>query len=209
MTLLASIGVAVVVFAAASLIFPAGFFYNEIMSAFVEGTSSGTGDDRWRLWTAAMEVFRRNPIVGAGMGNVGVRFRHLSAGRARWYVCGQSHVSLRKALHNIFLTILSEQGVVGFGIFVWLVVDFFRRNAWLRRAEASAIWAARGGSLALRPTALGLEVGMVALLLTGMLYPMLNIHWFFSMLALNLLLYQFTRPAAGARMTRSRFDSRS
>jgi O-antigen ligase len=205
MTLLAGVGVMVVVFAAASLIFPAGFFYNEIMSAFAEGTSSGTGDDRWQLWTAAMEVFRRNPIVGAGMGNVGAYASGIyQPGELGGMYAINPMFLYGKALHNIFLTILSEQGIIGFGVFIWLVIDFFRRNAWLRSEHAAVIWSSRGGTLALRPTALGLEVGMVALLLTGMLYPMLNIHWFFSMIALNLLLSQLTRSPRGALSGRAR-----
>ena len=49
-----------------------------------------------------------------------------------------------------------------------------------------------GGTMKLKPLALGLEAAMVGFLLDALIYSMMVIHWFYTMLALNLLLHALT-----------------
>jgi hypothetical protein len=71
-TLVAGIAAAAIVIVAASMLFEEGFFWNEMMSVFEEGTAEGTGEDRWELWMAAVKVFQAQPIFGTGPRNWGV-----------------------------------------------------------------------------------------------------------------------------------------
>jgi O-antigen ligase len=197
LTLMAGVGMAVVVVLAAVLIFPAGFFYNEIMSSFTEGTTSGTGSDRWVLWQVGWEVFKEHPIFGVGIGNVGAYgstiFQPGELGADYYFNPGLLY---GKALHNVYVTTLSEQGIFGSVAFLWVLFDFWRRNRVLRSGKFDALWRSMGGELSLKQVALGLELGMVSVMITALLYPMLNIHFWFTLLTLNLLLHRLVTAEA-------------
>ncbi len=68
--------------------------------------SSGNLNDRRVIWEAGLETFRQRPILGVGAGAFSTSV-HNSTGIA--YVA-----------HNTFLSILVEQGLIGFGIFLAL-----------------------------------------------------------------------------------------
>jgi O-antigen ligase len=206
LTLMAGVGMAAVVVLAAVLIFPAGFFYNEIMSAFAEGTTQGTGSDRMVLWGVGWEVFKTHPLFGVGIGNVGAygstMYQPGELGADYFFNPGLLY---GKALHNIYVTTIAEQGIFGAVTFLWVLVDFFRRNRALRSGRFDADWYALGGELSLKQVASGLELGMVSVLITALLYPMLNIHFWFTLLTLNLTLHRIvTMAATDARAPGSR-----
>lgn len=185
-------GVAVLVIAANTL-FPSGFFWKEISSAFTEGNTEGTGEDRWELWTAAFQVFELYPVVGAGAENVGYAARRaFESGQITgtgFYAENPRRIGGR-ALHNTPLQILSENGLVGFVCFLMMMVDFWRKNAKLRSPPFEQRWqAASGGEFALKPVAIGLEGGMLAYLLTSLFYNQLYMSIVWTLLVLNLLLY--------------------
>ena len=168
-------------------------FWDEMKSAFTEGTSSGTGNDRWILWTAAWEVFKENPIFGVGPRNFGpFAAQYFNVGDLPEGGYGYTHnprMLYNRSLHNIFVQMLCEQGIAGVSAFLWILIDFWRRNVKLRSKEAQRRWKLLGGTLEVRSLALGLEAGMVGFLLPGMFYGLMPMHWFYTLLALNLVLY--------------------
>jgi O-antigen ligase len=78
------------------------------LSTIPEELSQGTLDERRVIWDAGKEVFRVHPFQGVGagafMGSVG---RTLG---------GEPRVA-----HNTFLSVLVEEGVIGFGLFCALI----------------------------------------------------------------------------------------
>jgi hypothetical protein len=197
------------VIAAASLLH-GGAYWAELESSFTQGTSEGTGGERWVMWTAAFRVFLQHPVFGVGPSNWGVfasEFFHpgdlpdpfaLNPGR----LYGRN-------THNYHVQVLAEQGVVGMLAYLWMFVDFWRRNAVLRTAAAAQRWKALGGSLHLRPVALGLEAALVGWIAAAGVYAVGGSHLLFSIIALNLLLHSLvTRssktPISGARPTSGR-----
>jgi O-antigen ligase len=178
-----------VMMGAATLLFGDGVFIAEIRSIFEEGTTEGTGEDRWILWGAAWQVFLDRPVFGAGVRNWGA----VAAGLFQQGELGGMYANpgalYNMALHNLYMTTLSELGLVGTFALVWLIVDYFRRNAALRTPEAQRAWAENGGTVNLRAVSLGLEAAMIGFLLNAGLYSMMVIHWFYTMIALNLVLH--------------------
>jgi O-antigen ligase len=183
---LAAVGLIVVT---ANMLHP-GQFWAEIQSTFTEGTSEGTGEDRWELWKAGFKVFQQRPIVGVGMRNFGP----FAAGFFKPGDMGGMYernpgILYNRSLHSVYVQFLSETGVVGTAFFFWMLVHFWRRNVVLRTPEAETRWRELGGRLRLKTVALGLEASMAGFLVTAIMYPMLNVHWFFTTVALNLTLH--------------------
>lgn len=203
-TLLAGVGGALIMVVAASLLFDDGFFWAEIMSSFSEGTSEGTGEDRWILWSAAWRVFLERPILGAGPRNWGPLASVLFQPGELESMYANPGALYDMSLHNLYMTTLSELGAVGIGVLAWILIDFWKRNAALRTEAAQQRWRELGGRLQLRPIAFGLEGSMVAFLANAALYSMMGIHWFFTMLAINVLLHALVVRNKPPRPTRRR-----
>ena len=66
---------------------------------------------RLDLWDHSLELFKKNPIIGIGFGG----FRFTMPEGVRW-----------TDTHNYYLKMLSEQGIVGFGLFLIVLCAGFR-----------------------------------------------------------------------------------
>jgi hypothetical protein len=198
-TALAGVVGGIAVMVGASLFFDAGFFWAEMASAFSEGNTEGTGGERWKLWMAAIEVWKLHPILGVGGGNFG-------AFAASYFRPGElagfdnPNVLYGFNLHSAYFQILSEFGLVGMFAFGWALVDFQRKNALLRRDAARQTWhVGTGGKLDLKFIALALESANIANLLAGVFYASLFMPWFWTIFAANRMLWAVTKPTARRR----------
>jgi O-antigen ligase len=205
-TLGAGVTAAVLIAATAAVLY-GDAFWSEINSAFSEGASEGTGNDRWVLWGAAWQVFLENPIFGTGPNNWGIfASSHFAPGElARRY--GDNPGTLyNRSLHNLYMQTLAELGITGAAALVWILVDFWKRNIRLRTEAAGIRWRMLGGTMDLRSMALALELAMVAFLAVAAVYSTAGKHWFFTIQGLNLLLYHWAvkeRPPARPVVTSS------
>jgi len=75
------------------------------------------------LWALALDIFQSNPLVGVGFANFVVYSDAISA--APWF--GLFHV------HNIYLQLLAETGVVGFALMTGLLGTALVCSWWLYR----------------------------------------------------------------------------
>ena len=178
-------------FITTNVIYHGGEFWARLATITSEGTQAGTGADRWDLWRLGWRVFTERPIFGVGAGNFGAyTLYHIPAddllGRYalnRWFLYG-------RVLHNVHLEILVEFGLVGVVTYLWMLVDFWKRNAALRSQPFTSAWArAMRGRFDLRSLSLGLEAAMIAFLITGFFYDQLFVHWLYSLLTMNALLH--------------------
>lgn len=87
--------------------------------------SSGTLNDRKVIWEAGVDVFRQNPIIGVGAGAFRAVVRNAT---------GVSYVA-----HNTFLSILVEQGLIGFSLFFVLLLYSIRSCLRMPRFERT-LW---------------------------------------------------------------------
>jgi O-antigen ligase len=191
----AVVGGGVLVLVLASVLYPETDYWARIMSSFEEGTQSGTGGHRWHLWNAAFNVFLENPLLGAGGFNFGLYVVE-NFGYESVYGYDSAAKLWNRNVHNIYMQILSELGLVGTLAFLWMTVDFFRWNRRLRAPQFVAAWRnASGGRWDLRSLSYALELGMVAYLAGGFFYGLVMYHWQYSLIAANLMLYGITRRA--------------
>lgn len=80
-----------------------------------DGALDHSAELRLELWTDAMELFKSNPLLGTGF---------------------DSYAYMRRVhnyadTHNIYLKVLVETGVIGLGLFLWLLAKTYRTGYWL------------------------------------------------------------------------------
>lgn len=181
-----------------AVLHPGGGMATEIRSVFTEGKDEGTGQDRWELWTAAIKVWKSHPLIGVGPRQTGAIASHMTRdgemeltghyGEEPWRLHS-------RAIHNSWVQLLAEFGVIGTGFMLWLFVDFWRRNARLRQQDAIRHWARlTKGRFRLDLLALGLEGAMVGIIATGMFYNFLFSEWLYAAMILNVTLHLVAVP---------------
>lgn len=201
----AMVGGALVVALAASTLFDGSSFWDEIRSSFEEGADEGTGGQRMAMWTAAVRVWMQHPFLGVGPSNFGVfASTYFRQGEIPFFENPLMFYGFN--LHNAYVQVLAEFGLVGMFAFIWMHVDFFRKNWALHARDAQAAWAATraGRQFELRYLALALEAGMLAIMLANVLYASLFESWLFTAFAANRMLWSVTRPTKASPPRRKR-----
>lgn len=165
-------------------------FWDEMSTSFDQSAGS-TGADRKTLWAAAVIVFKHYPVFGVGAENFGpAATTVLKPGDIPGAVFNDNPGMLyARALHSNYYQLLSEYGLVGVAIFGFLLYQFAQRTREIRRVGSVETWKAGGGIEDPRMLALGLEVGLVAYLVSGYFYNQLFAFWMFSFLIANALLH--------------------
>ncbi len=163
----------------------------------IQDTEGGTAEDRKVLWGAAWQIFKEHPVFGVGGDGFGpYAAGYYRPGEIAGDYAGNPLVLYDRKLHSTYLQILCERGAVGALLFLLVLADFWRRNVQLRRQRWRAAWRERGGTLDLRWIALGLESMMVGFLATGVFYNQLEVHWMYTTLIANALVWYLARPPA-------------
>ncbi len=87
-----------------------------VIFLFFVATTFGFQDEsvvvREQLQTAALSMFRGSPIIGNGLGNFLVQLPDYLVSRQIYFL---------QPVHNIYLLILSEIGIAGLALFLWIL----------------------------------------------------------------------------------------
>jgi putative inorganic carbon (hco3(-)) transporter len=164
---------------------------DEVMTSF--NANDPTGNDRKAIWAVARTVFFANPLFGAGTESFGAGALKLYQEGRLGAVAGaysENPATLYdRAIHNLYYQILSEDGLVGVTIFLFILVQFWKKCRALMDPRAVAIWKAAGGVEDIGKVALGMECGMVGFLSTGYFYNQLWDGWLWFLVFTNALMY--------------------
>jgi O-antigen ligase len=90
----------------------------ERLSTIPQEFSQGTFTGRTVIWTAAWELFRGHPILGVGANAFRLTVSRILTETIR---ADESGIPQAPAAHNTFLSVLVEQGVIGFALFCALL----------------------------------------------------------------------------------------
>jgi hypothetical protein len=98
------------------------------LSTTTEELESGTLNERRVIWKAGLEVYPRHPILGVGAGSFPIAIRPLLGGE-------------NKTAHNTYLSVLVEEGAVGFILFSLMILSvyFHARSAPLEERRFALI----------------------------------------------------------------------
>lgn len=75
------------------------------------------------IWRDTLNMWRTSPFTGVGLGLFHIRFPDFASEQLR-AIWPQASFIVNDA-HNEYIQILSETGIVGFSVFVWLLFSFF------------------------------------------------------------------------------------
>ena len=121
--------------------------------------------DSWRLenWSLGVDLFNQNPINGYGLGNVQIDFEH--------------------EIHNLYISIMAEMGIVGVIAFV-LIMGYVGvialRNIKISAALDSIYWSA---------ISRGMFIGLVTFLIYSTQHMMLRSRFLWLAIGLIVALY--------------------
>ena len=85
---------------------------------------SGSADTRTTMWGNSIPMFRDNFLVGVGLGNWTVHYATYQS----WFKPDKSLMrnQYHANAHNDYIEILCELGIIGFALFIWVIVSFLR-----------------------------------------------------------------------------------
>lgn len=90
----------------------------------------GTFHDRTYIWKAGVNVVRSHPLIGVGAG------AFPEAGRPWLRISG---LAGRYVAHNTFLSVLAEEGLIGFGVCA-LLLGTLMAYVWMMPSAERALW---------------------------------------------------------------------
>lgn len=185
---------------------PKGFFADFLtVTDELNAEKGGSSNDRRMLWSTATLLFQQSPLIGVGVGNFGPAASALPNSAFEGWNLDNPGKLWDRALHSSYYQILCEGGLIGCILYGWMLYDFLRRNRAIRTPQAIQQWRAiSGGEFDLRYLAWGLEAGMIGFLVDSVFYNQLYVHWFYTLLITNLLLYQLTRSRPAMASPRMR-----
>lgn len=108
---------------------------DRVMSMFV-GRQDSSNNFRLNVWAAVVEMIKDRPILGIGPGNDAFNAIYPLYQRPRYTAL---------SAYSIFLETAVEAGIIGFSVFIWLLVVTFHQ-AWVqiqrmrRTQESQAYW---------------------------------------------------------------------
>jgi hypothetical protein len=100
----------------------AGFDAHSTEKATLSGTidttfEPGADKDRFTMWRHTLEMIQASPFSGVGLGNWQYVYPYFDQGDVTW------KGATPQRPHNDYLWIAAETGVLGLGIFVWLMIS--------------------------------------------------------------------------------------
>jgi O-antigen ligase len=103
------------------------------------------------------------------------------------------------ALHNDYVQVMAEQGLVGLFALAAVFIYFFRYVRFLRTEAVQKAWASQaGGFIDSSNLALGLEAAMIGVMVTSVFYPQMFItYWSWSIMMMALLTVAISRRMVG------------
>lgn len=183
-----------------NVIFPDFYksYSNEMATIWEHGAEEATAKERIYLWKKAWDMFVDHPLIGVGPGCYGFRLPRYYNQEDRWDWNIGYYQTFEKAVHNIYLQIMAEMGLLGILSLLMILYYFGKRNLFAR-AFARKILKTNNSqnfndSLKIGISgvnySLALEGGMMAFLANSFFFNLLYFTWFWDLLILNTLIYQ-------------------
>jgi putative inorganic carbon (HCO3(-)) transporter len=146
----------------------------------ISGEDHGSAISRIPMFQIAFSLIEAHPIGGVGINNYTIKMREYND-----TLIGRRFKTIARPVHNMYLLITGETGVIGLFAFLWLLVGL----------SSSILMAAQSKDLLISITAIGLLAGLVAFLIHGFVdkHPPGGYPLFYCLMALAAALYYKSR----------------
>jgi O-antigen ligase len=172
--------VAVIAFAPASYWERMGTIWGEAPRNANDYDAGGLTEARWNVWMTGLGIMFQNPLLGVGAGAYEIAEGLSHGGVGRW-----------EAAHNSFIQIGAELGLVGLGLFLYLIWRGVRNCQVVRRMGRGDREWARYHWLAF-----GLEVSLYAFVIAGAALSQAYSVLIYAVIALTVVLRALATQAA-------------
>ncbi len=105
------------------IIFLCILFFSRIAFSDISTFERGTIKSRFLIWNVTLKMIKENPLMGVGPGNFVITYPYYAKGETK-ALKGPS--LLVDSVHNDYLEVCAETGVVGLLLFLYLLFSFFR-----------------------------------------------------------------------------------
>lgn len=92
----------------------------DIVYERIVSDDAGSAYTRWTTAKVAFNIIKDHPFLGVGINNYGTVLED--------YWLPEDTFTRKAAVHNTYLLVASEIGIIGFGAYLWLLVAFFVRT---------------------------------------------------------------------------------
>lgn len=184
------------IYVSAQIFFQENEYWKE-METISEGTAEGTGRDRRILWTIAWEEFKDHPLIGVGPLNYGVvapRYVAAYQERGRYEDPG---TIWGRALHNAYFQILSEQGIIGTIIFIFIIYEYFIKSYSSKKIYWRKLIKDKNNQniRKIYYLMLSFEIVMIGFLANAFFYDIIYFPWFWELVIFNTLLWTVAKSS--------------
>jgi O-antigen ligase len=155
----------------------------------MQGTEEADTSARLRIYAleSAGGMVRDHPILGIGSGCFGIAWGEYGM---PWGHTVMGRYGLPRPSHIIFVDAISETGIVGLGILVWVLVTVFR-SVWRAKAKFVQL---RDASMARMVDAM--RAMLIILVVLGFMYSLEQVRTFWMVMAFGLCLEDVARKIA-------------
>jgi len=156
------------------------FMQPELLFRFKKITALDWG--RRLMWASTLKQFEQHPVIGIGYGKVGGLYA-AGKGSALEKIIAESTGSVL-VVDNSYLFLLSETGIIGFGLFCLLFM-FILKKSWfsIKKLKSSYL---RSLSICLFSIFLAISIGAVNFNIFGMVFPVNFYFWLLAGIMVNL-----------------------
>lgn len=112
--------------------------------------SRDSNSQRLLLAKSAIDMTITNPLLGVGIGNYSIQLPHYATKELmdsfltdynqiekKWFINRNKRIDV-EIVHNMFLQISAETGLLGLSAFLWLLYAYYKEALWLIRTSSSA-----------------------------------------------------------------------
>ncbi len=89
----------------------------------IKNIKSNDYNYRVMLWSSALDLIKENPLIGIGAGGSDNRLYEVFAVKRQWYWKKEKYHA-----HNQYLQIFLDLGIIGFSVFLFLLISFLSKT---------------------------------------------------------------------------------
>ncbi len=168
--------------------------FSDYIERRIAGEDYGSAISRIPMFQIALSVIEAHPLGGVGINNYTIKMRDYND-----TILGRRFKTFSRPVHNMYLLIAGETGMIGLTAFLWLLFGL----------TSSILAAVKAGDLQISILATSLFAGLVAFLIHGLVdkHPPGGYPLFYCLMAIAAAIYQRGRQSSNRISAKTSFPA--